>query len=172
MVSIRDNPYWTSRKNSLELTETLGETVQKFWYKASSKCILLFRSLTFVFQREDCSNISNASLNSTSSSLNSMRTPQSTPIKSLPFSPSQFFNSPISARDVACICTSTPCSSRPTLTSTPVFARECLNTPKIEGTSAFRTPKIRRSLLSSPRTPTPFKEAIATFQNSVMVSLN
>jgi hypothetical protein len=73
---------------------------------------------------------------------------------------------------VTSICTSTPCSSRPSLTSTPVYGRDCLNTPKIETSSTFRTPKIRRSLLNSPRTPTPFKEAMATFQSSSMVSIN
>ncbi|MEE6463847.1 hypothetical protein FKM82_006073 [Ascaphus truei] len=89
---------------------------------------------------------------------------KSTPVKALPFSPSQFFNT---------------CSGNvqeqfnfenPPFTSTPICGQKVLTTPlrkhmtpKEEKENAgFRTPTIRRSLLgTTPRTPTPFKNALA-----------
>ncbi|XP_075069700.1 myb-related protein A isoform X2 [Mixophyes fleayi] len=87
-----------------------------------------------------------------------------TPVKPLPFSPSQFFNT---------------CSGNvqeqfnienPSYTSTPICGQKALTTPLRKHMAAkeekenmgFRTPTIRRTLLgTTPRTPTPFKNALA-----------
>ncbi|XP_069462840.1 transcriptional activator Myb isoform X1 [Ambystoma mexicanum] len=91
----------------------------------------------------------------------SRSTPKCSPIKSLLFSPSQFLN------------TSTPHDSldmeQPTLTSTPLCAHKATGASALHHLSRlqkenniFRTPAMKRSLLeSSPRTPTPFKNALA-----------
>ncbi|XP_062841707.1 myb-related protein A [Trichomycterus rosablanca] len=88
--------------------------------------------------------------------------PKNTPVKGLPFSPSQFFN--ISGAEHLNL-------DNPALTSTPVCAQKNFpstpqqreTTPKHEKENAgFRTPKIRKSIVShTPRTPTPFKNALA-----------
>ncbi|XP_061095338.1 myb-related protein A isoform X1 [Conger conger] len=88
--------------------------------------------------------------------------PKTTPVKALPFSPSQFFN--ISGNEHLNL-------DNPALTSTPVCGQKCLlntpqqkeMTPKHQKENAgFRTPKIRKSILGpTPRTPTPFKNAMA-----------
>ncbi|KAJ8376641.1 hypothetical protein SKAU_G00072210 [Synaphobranchus kaupii] len=93
---------------------------------------------------------------------NSANSPKGTPVKTLPFSPSQFFN--ISGNEHMNL-------DNPALTSTPVCGQKCLlntplqkeMTPKHQKENAgFRTPKIRKSILGpTPRTPTPFKNAMA-----------
>uniref|UniRef100_A0A8D0C033 MYB proto-onco like 1 n=1 Tax=Salvator merianae TaxID=96440 RepID=A0A8D0C033_SALMN len=87
-----------------------------------------------------------------------------TPVKTLPFSPSQFFNTcsgneQISIENPA--FTSTPVCGQKVLITTPMHNKEV--TPKDQKENAgFRTPTIRRSLLgTTPRTPTPFKNALA-----------
>ncbi|XP_006814133.1 transcriptional activator Myb-like [Saccoglossus kowalevskii] len=94
--------------------------------------------------------------------------PKNTPIKPLPFSPSQFLNSPGLPNDRGISLTSTPVSNLHinNILSTPV-------TMPINETSAnkenketvFRTPRIRRALLdTTPRTPTPLKDALAILE--------
>uniref|UniRef100_W5L2W2 MYB proto-onco like 1 n=3 Tax=Astyanax mexicanus TaxID=7994 RepID=W5L2W2_ASTMX len=93
---------------------------------------------------------------------NSSNSPKGTPIKGLPFSPSQFFN--ISGTEHLNL-------DNPALTSTPVCGQKCFlstpnqreTTPKHQKENAgFRTPKIRKSIMAhTPRTPTPFKNALA-----------
>uniref|UniRef100_A0A8C1WT49 V-myb avian myeloblastosis viral oncogene homolog-like 1 n=1 Tax=Cyprinus carpio TaxID=7962 RepID=A0A8C1WT49_CYPCA len=93
---------------------------------------------------------------------NSGNSPKNTPVKGLPFSPSQFFNvsggEPLSLHN-------------PALTSTPVCGQKCLlNTPHQRETTpkhqkentGFRTPKLHKNnIVHTPRTPTPFKNALA-----------
>ncbi|XP_042321620.1 myb-related protein A isoform X2 [Sceloporus undulatus] len=86
-----------------------------------------------------------------------------TPVKTLPFSPSQFFNT-CSGNDQFNL-------ENPAFTSTPVCGQKVLITPlhnkevtpkDQKENAGFRTPTIRRSLLgTTPRTPTPFKNALA-----------
>ncbi|CAH1255281.1 MYBL1 [Branchiostoma lanceolatum] len=102
-------------------------------------------------------------------------TPQRTPIKPLPFSPSQFLNTPdINAE----VLTSTPICSRAPTSTTPVSGM--LNTPatsvntsisimgkenKDAQEQVFRTPLMKRRLIDmTPRTPTPFKDALAELE--------
>ncbi|XP_015202209.2 transcriptional activator Myb isoform X1 [Lepisosteus oculatus] len=93
----------------------------------------------------------------------SCSTPKCSPVKSLPFSPSQFFNTSSSQENLDL--------DNPTLTSTPVCTpksmivnalhRDHTLKPQKEN-DVFRTPNIRRSIMeTSPRTPTPFKTALA-----------
>uniref|UniRef100_A0A8C3QQM8 MYB proto-oncogene like 1 n=1 Tax=Cyanoderma ruficeps TaxID=181631 RepID=A0A8C3QQM8_9PASS len=86
-----------------------------------------------------------------------------TPVKTLPFSPSQFFNT-CSGNDQFNFenpaFTSTPICGQKVLITTPLHKEM---TPQDQKENVgFRTPTMRRSLLgSTPRTPTPFKNALA-----------
>ncbi|XP_028676009.1 transcriptional activator Myb isoform X3 [Erpetoichthys calabaricus] len=107
----------------------------------------------------------NASLSATCEVLVDLAcsTPKRSPVKSLPFSPSQFFNTSSNQENLE--------MDTPALTSTPVCAQKTLtnttlhrdHTPKPQKENdVFRTPNIRRSIMeTSPRTPTPFKTALA-----------
>ncbi|XP_063246131.1 transcriptional activator Myb isoform X2 [Prinia subflava] len=89
--------------------------------------------------------------------------PKRSPVKSLPFSPSQFLNTSSSHENLNL--------DNPALTSTPVCGHKMGVTTPFHRDQAFkaqkenhgfRTPAIKRSILeSSPRTPTPFKNALA-----------
>ncbi|XP_040453937.1 transcriptional activator Myb isoform X3 [Falco naumanni] len=89
--------------------------------------------------------------------------PKRSPVKSLPFSPSQFLNTSSSHENLNL--------DNPALTSTPVCGHKMAVTAPFHRDQTFkaqkenhifRTPAIKRSILeSSPRTPTPFKNALA-----------
>ncbi|XP_051910472.1 myb-related protein A isoform X2 [Hippocampus zosterae] len=91
---------------------------------------------------------------------NISNSPKRTPTKSLPFTPSRFFN--ISATEHLNL-------ENPALTSTPVCGQKCLlSTPRHkESTPKHQkendgTPKFRKTvMIQTPRTPTPFKNALA-----------
>ncbi|XP_039179483.1 transcriptional activator Myb isoform X3 [Crotalus tigris] len=93
----------------------------------------------------------------------SSSTPKHSPVKSLPFSPSQFFSTSSIQESLDL--------DNPALSSTPLCTHKVAVTGALQKDQAFkshkennsfRTPAIKRSILeSSPRTPTPFKNAIA-----------
>ncbi|KAM4694607.1 transcriptional activator Myb isoform 1-T1 [Discoglossus pictus] len=89
--------------------------------------------------------------------------PKRSPIKSLPFSPSQFLNTAASHEGIEIdhpSLTSTPCATHKANVTAPLHRD---HTPRLQKENLIlRTPTIKRSILdSSPRTPTPFKNALA-----------
>ncbi|XP_036405587.1 transcriptional activator Myb isoform X2 [Megalops cyprinoides] len=89
-------------------------------------------------------------------------TPKGSPVKNLPFSPSQFFNTPGNQdnSDIDSLPLSSTACSQKSLMSTPLHRDHTLKTQKEN--DIFRTPNIRRSIMeTSPRTPTPFRNAVA-----------
>ncbi|XP_005390547.1 PREDICTED: transcriptional activator Myb isoform X2 [Chinchilla lanigera] len=89
--------------------------------------------------------------------------PKPSPVKSLPFSPSQFLNTSSNHDNLDLevpSLTSTPLSGHKLTVTAPFHREQTVKTQK--ETTIFRTPTIKRSILeSSPRTPTPFKHALA-----------
>ncbi|NXA47099.1 MYB protein, partial [Nothocercus julius] len=94
----------------------------------------------------------------------SSSTPKRSPVKSLPFSPSQFLNTSSNHENLSLdnpALTSTPVCGHKMAVTTPFHRDQPFRTQK-ENHHFFRTPAIKRSILeSSPRTPTPFKNALA-----------
>ncbi|XP_021248919.1 transcriptional activator Myb isoform X4 [Numida meleagris] len=93
----------------------------------------------------------------------SSSTSKCSPVKSLPFSPSQFLNTSSNHENLNLdnpALTSTPVCGHKMAVTAPFHREQTFKTQKEN--HVFRTPAIKRSILeSSPRTPTPFKNALA-----------
>ncbi|XP_048842500.1 transcriptional activator Myb isoform X1 [Brienomyrus brachyistius] len=87
--------------------------------------------------------------------------PGLSPVKHLPFSPSQFFNTVPENSDIDLLpLTSTPLCSQKSLSAASLHRDHALK-PQKEN-DIFRTPNLRRSIMeTSPRTPTPFRTSVA-----------
>ncbi|XP_036387277.1 v-myb avian myeloblastosis viral oncogene homolog-like 2b isoform X1 [Megalops cyprinoides] len=95
---------------------------------------------------------------------NDTMTPKSTPVKILPFSPSQFLNM-WTKQDTLDLenpsLTSTPVCSQKAIVTTPLHRDKTPLTQKEN--SIFITPNHKSDLDTTPRTPTPFKNALEKY---------
>ncbi|CAM9633958.1 unnamed protein product [Lampetra fluviatilis] len=126
-----------------------------------------FSSPPTILRRRSVRGVSHSSPAFSSSLLDEMSelqdTPKSTPLKKLSFSPSQFLNVKVLdgiRLDSGPSLTSTPVCSHKVEVTTPL-QRDHTPKPSKGGGKAYRTLNIRRSILGPPRTPTPFKKALA-----------
>uniref|UniRef100_A0A4W5PJD4 MYB proto-onco like 1 n=1 Tax=Hucho hucho TaxID=62062 RepID=A0A4W5PJD4_9TELE len=139
---------------------------------ASSPTVTKLSTPPSILKREKGEQYPASQCHSTSFLDNSTTSPSITHVKSLPFSPSQFFN--VSGVEDLTL-------DNPALTSTPVCGHKRANTTPLQKelttkyqkeNAGFRTPKVRKAIMfPMPLTPTPFKTVTATEEKIKYISI-